>query len=263
MTETQNHAIADKPETVAAIYESSSIADTYLEKRMRFSWQRLMHTKQVAALNRAIAQHRPGRVLEVAPGPARLSVELRGIQRGVMVENSEQMITIATERLKHRQLDKTWQVIGGDAFKLSSLVSRNTFEFAFTFRFLRHFRTSEREQLYESIRQCLTDSGLLMFDVVNGTVRERIEVPNAAPSKDEIPIYDVTYTPSTFETEMQRNGFDVVSLEPVLRHFTLQSGLSYRLENRSRAVSSVVVNVLEAIPSQQPLEWIALCRKKK
>lgn len=261
MMEKQAQAIADRPDTVAAIYESSAIADTYLAKRMRYSWQRLLHHKQVAALNRVIAQYNPAQVLEVAPGPARLSVELRGIKRAVMVENSEQMIAIAAERLKRHGLQDVWQVVSGDAFDLTSLVRNGTFDFAFTFRFLRHFRGPERERLYASLRQCLSPSGLLMFDVVNATVRDRIDARNTAPSKDEIPIYDVTYTPDTFAAEMKDNGFDLVSLAPVLGHFDSQASWSYRLEDHSRAISSAVVNALEALPSQQPLEWVALCRK--
>jgi hypothetical protein len=66
-----NKPLADEQRSVAAIYESGAIAGSYLDKRMLFSWQRLLHQRQVAILNGALAQFAPANLLEVAPGPAR------------------------------------------------------------------------------------------------------------------------------------------------------------------------------------------------
>jgi len=253
--------LADEHRSVAAIYESGAIAGSYLDKRMQFSWQRLLHDRQVAILQKAFDGANPERVLEVAPGPARLSVELKGVKRATMVENSEEMIAIARERLQRAGLAAAWDVVGGNAFELTRHVPAGAFDFAYTFRFLRHFRTQEREQLYAMLRDSLRPQGLLVFDVVGEVVHRKLEEKNPTRSAAEIAIYDVTYTPESFRAEMKKNGFEVVSLEPVLGYFGLQSLLSYKLDDVIRPVIPPLLRALELLPSGTPLEWVAVCRK--
>lgn len=261
MTDAQKVRLADEIHSVGAIYKDKAIADSYLDKRLQFSWQRLLHENQVAAINRAIDTNRPATVLELAPGPARLSVLLEGVKRGVMVENSEEMIKIARRRLAERGLEAAWQVIGGNAFELDRILPTDTFNFAYTFRFIRHFREPERMRLYELLRGRLSAGGLLMFDVVNAPTRNAIEARIKTRSLDEIAIYDVSYTADEFADEMKNNGFRVVSMEPVIARFVLQSWLSYKLDDVAPRFASGAVRLLEKIPAQQPLEWVALCQK--
>ena len=253
--------LADEQRSVAAIYEDGAIAGSYLDKRMHFSWQRLLHHKQVALLNRVLAQAAPASLLEVAPGPARLAVELIQPVRGTMVENSEEMIAIARKRLAGAGLADQWKVLQGDAFNLAAYVTPESFDFAYTFRFLRHFRNPEREQLYANLRQTLKPGGLLAFDVVGEVVFKQVEARNPQRNAAEIPIYDVTYTAQSFSEEMQRNGFEVVGLHPILKQFTLQSLLSYKLDDVIGPVIPPLLRMLEVVPSGAPLEWLAVCRK--
>lgn len=253
--------LADEHRSVAAIYESGDIAGSYLDKRMQFSWQRMLHDRQVAILKDAFQRASPQRVLEVAPGPARLSVELPGVRRGTMVENSEEMIAIARNRLQRAGLAAAWEVICGNAFELTKHVPADSFDFAYTFRFLRHFRTPEREQLYDMLRQSLRPQGLLVFDVVGETVLKEVEAKNPTRSASEIAIYDVAYTPDSFRQEMRKNGFEVVRMDPILRHFGLQSLLSYKLDDVVGPVIPPLMRLLELVPSGAPLEWVAVCRK--
>jgi SAM-dependent methyltransferase len=259
---TSQQPLADRQRSVAAIYESGDIAGSYLDKRMQFSWQRMLHRRQVAILDRALARHAPANLLEVAPGPARLAVELQHRGRGTMVENSEEMIAIARERLARTGLASQWNVQQGDAFNLAAYVTPESFDFAYTFRFLRHFRTPEREQLYANLRQTLKTGGLLVFDVVGDAVFQQVEARNPQRAAGEIAIYDVTYTAESFTGEMKRNGFDVVALHPILRHFTLQSLLSYKLDDVVGPVIPAMLSLIELIPSGAPLEWVAVCRKR-
>ena len=256
-----NQNLADQPRSVAAVYEDGAIAGSYLKKRMQFSWQRLLHRQQVAALNASFAVYRPASVLELAPGPARLSVELHGFARGVMVENSEEMIAIALSRLKQAGVAQYWNVLRGNAFELDKSVPTGAFEFAYTFRFIRHFREPERRQLYAQLRACLAPRGLLMFDVVNAVVRDRIEARRGTRAAGEIAIHDACYSAVSFTREMRANGFEVLSLEPVLRHFGLQSLISYKLDDVAPRLVTPVIGLLEKVPSIAPLEWVAVCRK--
>jgi SAM-dependent methyltransferase len=254
-------AVADRRRSVAAIYESGAVAGSYLEKRMRFSWQRVLHERQVAVLNAAVSAHRPAHVLEVAPGPARLSVELKGITRGTMVENSAEMIAIARERLRSHGLEHLWTIEQGDAFDLGASLGDTRFDFAYTFRLIRHFREQERARLYAQLHGQLAPGGLLMFDVVNATVRARIDAAAPKPA-DELPVYDADYSEQSFIDEMARNGFEVLSMTPVIRHFMVQAALSHKLDHRLPGLAPHLVRAVERIPSTQPLEWVALMRKK-
>ena len=259
---TEQKPLADEQRSVAAIYEDGAIAGSYLDKRMQFSWQRLLHRQQIAILNRVIAQCAPASLLEVAPGPARLAVELTARVRGTMVENSEEMISIARQRLASAGLSDQWKVMQGDAFNLPAYVTPESFDFAYTFRFLRHFRNPEREQLYANLRQTLKSGGFLAFDVVGEVVFKQVEARNPQRAAGEIPIYDVTYTAKSFVEEMQRNGFDVVGMHPILKHFTTQSLLSYKLDDVIGPVIPSLLRLLELVPSGAPLEWVAVCRKR-
>jgi hypothetical protein len=61
---------------------------------------------------------------------------------------------------------------------------------------------------------------------------------------------------------MGRNGFEVLELHPILKHFTLQSLLSYKLDDVVGPLIPPLLKLLELAPSGAPLEWVAVCRKR-
>ena len=261
MSELEREPVSDGRAGVAAIYEAQSVADSYLEKRMRFGWQRLLHRRQVALLNRAIFESAAATVLELAPGPARVSVDVCGVTRGVMVENSEAMIGVARRRLKERGLDDAWSVVSGSAFELGTAIGSQRFDLVYTFRFIRHFGEADRGLLYRGIRECLNERGWLVFDVVNKPVREALDRNRTVAPKEELDVFDVSYTAQSFQAEMSAHGFSVVGLHPVLTRFGLQSWLSYKGDDISPALVDLMVAALERIPGRMPLEWVAVCQK--
>jgi ubiquinone/menaquinone biosynthesis C-methylase UbiE len=249
---------AQDEQSVRVLYEDVEVAETYIRQRFSHAWGKLLHQKQVVEVNKVIQATKPENILEIAPGPARLATELQGVRRGLMLDNSMAMLALAKRRLEEAGLEHLWEVEQGNAFDLENF--RRQFSFLFTFRFLRHFCLDERSRLYGSIRACLRPSGLLMFDVVNKTLRDQLDAKQ--PRKTgELEVYDETYTPDTFGQEMKEYGFRVLRLTPVLNHFSFQSWISYQLDHRLRALSSVLVRSIENIPSRQPLEWIVLCQR--
>jgi hypothetical protein len=252
---------ADDEIGVASLYQDGSVAGNYLDERLRFSWQRLLHEKQLAALNRIIASYSPVRILELAPGPARLSVSLKGVRQGVMVENSEEMISIARKRLRDSGLDQSWRIIHGNAFDLDALIEESSCDFCFTFRFIRHFRLKDRERLYGLLRHRLTPNGLLMFDVVGKSMRGRIEAKQKGQASRGLCVYDVSYSEADFQKEMEDNGFKVIFMDPVVRCFNLQSWLSHKFDDILNGLTMTAVSLLEKFPSRHPVEWIALCQR--
>jgi hypothetical protein len=252
---------ADDEITVAAQYQDGFVADNYLAERLRFSWQNLLHQKQVAAINRVLESFLPLKVLELAPGPARLSVNLKGVKHGFMVENSEEMIVIALKRLRDSGLDRVWEIIHGNAFNLDRLIEASSCDFCFTFRFIRHFHLNDRVRLYRLIRERLTSRGFLMLDVVNEFTRAKIDARQRGKLNQKLCIYDASYSESNFKKELDSNGFKVIMMEPVINYFSLQSWLSYKFDDVFRRVTMTAVSFLEKIPSRHSLEWIALCQK--
>lgn len=82
-------------------------------------------------------------------------------------------------------------------------------------------------------------------------------------SSGELEVYDVTYTPDEFIKEMHAHGFEVISLIPVLRHFMVQSWISYTFDHRLGIWAENAVHRLENISFENPLEWIAICCKAR
>ncbi len=254
---------ADQEDSVRDLYQDEQVAEGYIDERMRHTWWQHLHSVQVAAINRAIARTHAekgghGDVLEVAPGPARLTTELVGVHQGTMLEASPQMIAVAKRRLQEAAIDHLWTIIEGNAFDLSELPEN--FDLVYTFRFIRHFKQAERRRFYQQAAARLRPGGYLLFDLVGeqATAAERRRMG----VQQGLDVYDVTYeTPADIAKELAEDGFSLVELTPALKHFGLQSRLSYRLDSRMPGLVGFTIRMLEQMPSNHPLEWIGLFRK--
>lgn len=248
--------------TVKALYRDENVAENYIDNRFKWSWSKLLHDKQVSLLNRVINEREIQSALELAPGPARLTTEINGIKNGLMIEASEEMVAVAKRRLKEKDLQNTWGIKAGNAFDLSGI--KQKFDLAYTFRFIRHFDHSERSRLYTEIFSCLEQDGILVFDVVNKPTRERIdaiESKNNTGNSDKLSVYDIAYNEYEFCNEMKDHGFDVLQLVPIIKHYFLQSWISYKFDRRLPMLTNTTVQLIEKLPTNYPLEWIAVCKK--
>ena len=246
-------------QSVAHLYTDHGVVETYLQQRFSLAWSRLLHQRQVAAINRVIRTVHPAQIIEIAPGPARLATDLRGVRKGLMLDASEPMLALARQRLAEAGLEAIWDVREHNAFDLESL--QIPCDFLYSFRFIRHFDTPERARLYRAIQGVLHTDGLAMFDVVNRDVRQMLDAKSPEKPAGELDVFDATYSPEAFSQEMQAHGFSVVALTPVIRHFALQSWISAVLRARGPRAAHLAVNLLERVPSRAPLEWIALVKK--
>ena len=271
-----SHEICAKKEAdVRKLYQDEDVAQDYIEDRFTWSWSRLLHDKQVSVLNDLVAQQNVESVLELAPGPARLTADLRGVKRGLMVEGSEQMVEVAKKRLVAAGLDNTWELRCGNAFELEECPT--DFDCVFTFRFIRHFETKDRQRLYEQILARLKPGGFLVFDAVNKVIRDGLDQQgatdesgetaksdasdNSSEGAEELDVYDVTYTKPELESELRDAGFEPVALHEVVRHMNAQSWCSHKFDRRCAPLSRALVSFLAAIPPAHPLEWVVVCRK--
>jgi SAM-dependent methyltransferase len=250
---------ANSERSVASLYSNEAVAATYIQNRFSSSWGKLLHTSQVRQINHVMRDCQPHTILEIAPGPARIAVDLKGVRHGVMIEYSEEMLKLAKYHLSSAGLEALWEVHQHNAFDLESLHLQC--ELLYCFRFIRHFDTSDRARLYQAIHGSLIPRGLFMLDVVNRHVRQRLDLKYGSPSEHGIKVFDATYSPGEFRHELATYGFEVLSMTPVLRCFELQSRISYMMDHRLSTFADLIVRALERVPLQQPLEWTALCRK--
>ena len=253
------HGGAHEEHSVAALYQDADVAETYIQRRFSHAWSRMLHQKQVAAVQGVLQTWHPADIVELAPGPARIASELGVVQHGIMLDRSAEMLALARQRLTRAGLETCWDIRQGNAFDLKELYARC--DFLYSFRFIRHFQHADRMRLYREIAACLRPQGLFMLDVVNRTVRQRLDAKQPAVPQGELSVYDETYSPESLRQEMVAHGFEVLQMTPVVSHFTLQSWISYRLDRRWEALAHWIVQALEHVPSAQPLEWVALCRK--
>ena len=104
------------PTEIKGAYADTRTAEEYIDKRFVSAWGSVLHASQVKVVNDAIREHRVRRLLEIAPGPARLSQEVSGFEHGYLCEYNESMVQVARKRLA--RTDGRWTVVRGDAFRL-------------------------------------------------------------------------------------------------------------------------------------------------
>ena len=153
-------------EGLAGFYDDPRVVERYLEDRKTQPLGAVLHARQVAFLNRVIADLRPARVLEVAPGPARLSAELRPGPVAVGMDFSPRMLAEARRRTRAARL--AWHFVRGDGFALP--FASGAFDLVFSVRFVRRFEPAPRRKLYAELRRVLRPGGYLVLDAQNRLV---------------------------------------------------------------------------------------------
>ena len=214
-------------------------------------------------INRIIRSYRPRRVLELAPGPARLSTEVIGFETGCLCDINIEMLAVARTRVMHAtrtgqrlRNDGKWHIATGDAL---SLPFNRTFDLVYTFRFIRHFEHPIRATVYHQIHSLLKPGGIFVFDAVNAHISRPLR---ATDGEAQYPIYDELYERDTLVAEMTRHGFHVLSLLPVMRHASLQRSIQIHLGSRSYRIAKYLIQWCEYLPGP-PLEWVVVCQKPR
>ncbi|MEK6939472.1 MAG: class I SAM-dependent methyltransferase [Nanoarchaeota archaeon] len=242
------------PTQLREYYQQTEIAEEYIAKRFSEPLNIVEHQRQVKLINKIIAERGIKNILEFAPGPARLTIDLEATD-GTSIDFSEKMISIAKQRMG--VVGKKWNFIKGD---ILTIKLKEKYDLLFCIRFILHFQQEEREIIYQQARSALCKGGYLVFEALNKKKVERIR--NILGRKN-YHIYDKLYTRQELEKEVERNGFKVLQTYPILNNFWCQAILSRPCKMLGMKSASVkIINLLEKIPSSQPYEWIVLCQKK-
>lgn len=243
------------PQEIRDAYRDEGVAREYIGRRFQEPLGALLHDRQVAAVRGVLRRTSPGRVLELAPGPARLTVDLAGdIGRlGTAVDASLQMLEEARRRLRAAQADGGWKFVQADAFNLPL---GGPFDLVYTFRLIRHFGDEDRRRIYRQLHRVMRPGGRLVFDAVN----ERVSAPLRERNPEEYRHYDALLTADGVRRELGECGFDVESLEGVQHRVEVQHRLQTLVAPRSRPLARGLMELVERTGGE-PLEWIVTCRR--
>ncbi|GIW39877.1 MAG: hypothetical protein KatS3mg076_0454 [Candidatus Binatia bacterium] len=241
----------DSPADLRSYYRRSDVVEDYLRRRTGHPLGRVLHTRQVEILRSLLDRYGPRAVLEIAPGPARLTAELPQVRFGVAVEFSEPMLAEARTRLGAASCHG-WQLVRADAFSLP--LRDASVDFAYSFRFVRHFSPADRERLYGELRRVLRPGGILVLDAPNRRVREPARVARQ-------PIFDELYTEESLEAELAGSGFSVVELLGSIRHPGLQRKLNRLRRLGLGTLARFSIRAVEIVPSRNPSFWVVVARR--
>lgn len=241
----------DQRDDLKAYYADQGVVEEYLQRRTGQPLNGLLHRTQVAFLNRVVQERQPESVLEIAPGPARLTAELDFDGRGFALDASPAMLRTARDRLRER--GRNWLTLRGDAFELP--FADASFDFVYSLKFVRHFQLIDRQRLYREVRRVLRPHGVLVLDAQNRAV----SLPHRqSKGLDKYPIYDVLYDREEFLQELNEAGFRAARIEGILHHFALQQRINrLRLVGLS-AVARALIAALERVPANNPSTWMVL-----
>ena len=240
---------------VKEYYYDDGRAEKYIEDRFKSPLFRLLHEKQVKCVNELLRNHQLKKVLELAPGPARLTTRIQNAEEGTLVDASSAMLNVAEKRLKEIGRNKMWNFKQADIFELAL---NKEFDLVYTFRFLRHFDEQKRKQLYQRIREHLRPAGWLVFDAVN----ENISKPMRDANPQNFPVYDELYQKDDLISELEREGFNVKNLVPVQCNFARQQKINLLARFPFKWLATLLIQRLEKPDAANPLEWIVVCQKK-
>ena len=235
-------------------YRDERVAARYIENRFREPLGALLHARQARVLRAIVHEARPREVLEVAPGPARLTVEVARVldRPGTVIDASPAMLAEARRRLD--AAGATWRSVAGDAF---ALPVHGPFDLVYSFRLIRHFERPERLRLYREMARVLRPGGLFVFDAVNADVSGPIR---AAAAPGEYEHFDALLRLPELETELGEAGFGIASLTGVQHHYRTLSRAQILIAPRSRPLARAVMEVVDRLGGA-PLEWIVTCRR--
>lgn len=237
-------------EEIHLAYEGNATAEQYVAQRFESELHSLLHERQVESVNHWLHTQRECDALEIAPGPGRVTRDVRWTGSLTCLEFNEGMID---EGRRTCRSNVRW--VHGNAFDLPF---SELFDYVYTFRFVRHFHRDDRARLYEQIRGVLRPGGLLTLDAVNAVVSRPLREANP----DGFPVYDKLYqSEEELREELLEEGFEVVELQPVQRWYWAQYRAQVLLGPRSRLLCRAAIRMLEHLRPGPALEWIVTCRR--
>ena len=238
---------------IRAAYQDEGVARRYVEERFTTPLGGLLHDRQSQVLRGVIAAQASPDVLEIAPGPARLTtgvVDLTG--QLTLIDASAEMLGEARRRLSSVAADTRYTRVRGDAF---CLPFPSRFDLVYSFRLIRHFGDEDRLRFYREAARVLKPRGRLVFDAVNRRVYEPMR-----KIADGGQHFDASLDRQALAAELKTAGFEIESLVGVQHRYAALYRLQVLVAPRSAALARMAMNVVDR-SGGEPLEWIVVCRR--
>ncbi len=205
--------IAKSKNEVAEKYQSQKLVKDYEKRRISDPIWGMAHYKEISIVNQLLKKIHPGKLLEIAPGTARISRNLdkNSFGQGYAVDKSPEMLQVTRNMLDSNK----WIVKRGNAFDLD--FSQNYFDMVITFRFIRHFELENRQKIYQQIKNVLKPRGYLIFEAFNKKMPS-IAYRRMGIMSEEKGVYDEVYPEEKLREELQDAGFEVLYLKKYANH---------------------------------------------
>jgi SAM-dependent methyltransferase len=237
-------------EELKEYYQDDERARGYVAERFVAPRGRVIHRTQVDTINELIRANGLTRALELAPGPARVTREIRGLVSAVAVDASPQMLEIAAKVTD----PAVWKLIQGDIFELDL---GESFPLVYSLRFIRHLEAEQRSRVFDVVQRHLAEGGYFVFDAPNVVV----ELPIRRAKPHLFPVYDKLWDRHELVTELAAAGFRVERLIGCMKWHGVQRVVSKISERVLNRLGTYVVNTLDRLPGQEPMEWLVICRR--
>jgi len=237
-------------------YDDPAVVETYRARRAVQPVGSVLHEREVLFLKQAMEGPSIVRVLDLAPGPARLSAELDPPMLGVAMDFSPNMLREARRQTRAR--GKSWQLVQGDGYRIP--FTQESFDLVYSLRFIRRFERPYRDRLYGEIRRVLRPGGRFIMDAQNRAV--------ALPHRmtrgfEKYPVYDELFLRHELLQELEENRFRVIQIEGIMRRFALQFRLNRLRRLRLSGLARFLIRLLEHTKDKNPSTWMVLCQKKE
>lgn len=239
---------------IRAAYQDTDVARRYVEQRFTTPLGSLLHDRQCQVLRDVMTAYPAPDVLEIAPGPARLTTSVVDVAGQLtLIDASAQMLGEAKRRLSSITTGTPYTLVRGDAFCLPFPAR---FDLVYSFRLIRHFGLDDRVRLYREAARVLKPGGRLVFDAVNSRVYEPLRA-----LADGGQHYDASIDREALHAELASAGFEVESLAGVHHHYATLYRLQVLVAPRSAKLARLAMNVVDRVGGGEPLEWIVTCRR--
>jgi len=236
-------------------YRDDNVARQYVAERFTSPLGALLHDRQVKAVTDLIHRHGIRQAVEIAPGPARLTVDIADhLERVTLLDASAQMLHEARRRLETRRLLERARFVQADAFALPVIAN---LELVYTFRLIRHFQADDRIKILSQIAGILRPGGRVVFDVVNETVSTALRAKAGAGEYEH---YDALLRPETVRDEARQAGLELESLIGVQHRYPTLHRIQVLVAPRSASLARAAMEILDRTGGE-PLEWVAICRR--
>jgi ubiquinone/menaquinone biosynthesis C-methylase UbiE len=239
---------------IRAAYQDEGVARRYVEERFTAPLGGLLHDRQSQVLRSVIAAQDAPDVLEIAPGPARLTTRVIDVAGQLtLMDASAEMLGEARRRLASVAVDTRYTLVRGDAF---CLPFPSRFDLVYSFRLIRHFGADDRLRLYREAARVLKPGGRLVFDAIN----QRVYAPMRKIA-DGGQHFDASLDREALAAELAAAGFEVESLVGAHHRYAMLYRLQVLVAPRSAKLARLAMNVVDRVGGGEPLEWIVICRR--